>query len=510
MIVIVLVLLTNNTLAFNLDVSGKMVGDMKWTAEEDLYGEMQVVLTTRIRGLSDAISANATIILTESKRDLTQTTSPLGWSFYSNRIAVKAPLLYNSKQDVTFVIGDQWPQYSRYAVWLDGYSGNKYKKGFSISDLNVGPFNMQGFYIWDATGAIESIRPRIGFGTRLRMGTGKNTFNFIYAGYRHRTDLGLDNDSRKRYGLPTEEETVFGFEIRRNPLPQLDINGIWFETNSVERQWEAGAVGIIPKNEVKSVPSLKRLTIQWTPFSKGKISFDYRDFEPGYRPRYADHRPQFHNDRYYGYNIIDLYAGQKGCEIGMTTKLQDLNVGTSFSQYKDRDRMGEPNVRKILANVNFIVLNYDIDAKAKEITSAEGNDFDIYATQKTHALKIEANKSFKVNRNVVTPKAIYFREQRENNSSNTSLITQIGFQLGSGHFNGLGIAAGVERQQPRLLRPFIEGEFETPGGINISFRATVHNYLEPPLSERWDDDFQDYRGFYPADNYFNANVNVRF
>ena len=505
---LILMLLSANALAFNFQISGQMEGHMRWTAEEDLYGQTRTTLTTYLSGKTDNRSAYYSITLSNSLLDLTQANPSLGWSIYSGYLRVTAPLLFMSKQEVVYTIGNLWPSYSPYAVLLNGASGNQSRKGFSLNGLEFGPFNAQGFYLWDTTGSVASIRPRIGYGTKISLGKGENSFDFIFAGYKNRTDLGLDSDSKKKYGLPIEEDIVMGFELKSKLFSQFDVNGVWFEENYVKREWEPGAIGITPKSEDKRSPKLKRLTVQWSPFYRGEIVFDYRDFEPGFRPRYADHRPMFYEDSYYGYNILDRFAGQKGYTIGITTGARNFVVGFNLERYRDRTQAEVPEIEKILAKVNFNFMDYEIDAKAKEMKSTERNVYGISSLQQTHAIRIEANKRIMVNRNLVLPKFIYHIEKEDSNVSKRSIVGQIGFRLGSGHFRGLTIAAGVEKRTK--LRPFVEGDFQTPGGINLTFRFTAHNQKEGTLLERWDDDFRSYRGFYPADNYFKASTSVKF
>ncbi len=503
---LILFLTAVNALAFNFNVSGNMEGHMRWTPESDFYGQTRTILSTYLNGNADSRVAYASITLNQSLLDLTQPNPALGWSIYSAYLRVTAPLFFMSKQEIRYSIGNQWVTYSPYAVWINGASGNHSRKGFSLSDLTLGPMAADGFYIWDTTGLPATTHPKIGYGARITLGDNNNNLKYVLAGYKNRTALGEDENGKKKYGLPSEEDLVTGFDAKKQLFPQLSLNGSWFEQKKIQREWQAGAIGITPRTEIEKAPHLKRLIVSWTPFYRGEVVFDYKDFEPGYRPRYADHTPMFYEDSYYGYNSVDRYAGYKGYAIGVTTGARNFLVGINFERFQDRNFDTVPDVEKILTKLEFDLMGYKIDAKAKEEKRTEKNIYGISAIQEVHAVRLEANKRFMMNRNWITPRFLYHIEQKSNNTYSKYIIGQIGIRLGGGFLRGLNIAAGVEKQHIKLFRPFVEGDFKTPGGIDISFRFTSPNQKESTLLDRWDDDFRVFRGFYPSDNFFKAST----
>ena len=254
--------------------------------------------------------------------------------------------------EVTTRLGDLDISYN---PWIAEMS----REGVSISDVALGGYDLNGFYIWDnaengpfqakglkASGAVGPVDGAVS------LVTGKNN------------------------------ETAIAVDAAFNPLENLAMQTVFASSFN--------------DNQVKDAKNALKIDGAMKVNPDTLVSFGYRTVNKDFDPTYRSHATDAWGNPT---NPVDLYKGQSGVNLGVQTKYQNINLGASYDQPTSLAKFGantEIAGTRYAAGTELNVPNANAITMKKTTASAE-RDFALEKTNLTgrYEVNAEANKDIK-------------------------------------------------------------------------------------------------------------------
>lgn len=424
------------------------------------------------------------------------------------KISVKfRDTFYRGGPIVTGTIGDVAINYSPYTVRLDGSDSgrNPEKRGLALEgfafDLLGIPTSLDTYYIWDS----PQNKDKISFGGKANLGIFGSSVNLIYSRYLDMPTV-TKSDGTAEYGQPKESEITYSIEVARNIGWDADFEGIYAQMQKDDNE-PVGALNLTFN---------KRLTPQT------KISFNYRDFEAGFDPRYRDKTRIIDTDTGYflGWNPVDRYANQLGYGVNLESKQNNGLVKFGLDAAEDRQSGENLNTLTFGGELQFGNYLFSTDFKQRRISytdEASGLTED-YTRYRKIAFGISRELTF--GDQPYTLSYDWVKRDPDSYWDNRSLThsLEVTRNLEDGKWKGMTLSAGVRKQSlpsNSKLYLFAGMDYKTPGGLQVKFRFTNPN-LSPPSQSQihlptkigWYDEFLEER--YDYANVFLVSLNSSF
>ena len=489
--------------AVNVQFRGSLNSSFFWTPENALDGRNQFSLTTDLNGVSNRLSGY--ILFSGINRPLDslfQETPTFSMKISRAWLRVSTPIFKNDPRNVTFTLGDIVINYSPYTV-RTGVSGTAHKRGFSFEGLQAGPVVVGGFLFSDqrptslptANPGVVRV-PRIAYGTKMMWQLGTAThLTGIGVEYKELNASWNDENNALVFAEPKERDQVLSFELRHR-IGSLSLEGMYSNWNNVKLA--APEMTKAVKQISVSMPLLSGLTLKAL----------WRDFEPGFEPRYRDKMPLFYNESYRGGNPLDRYAGQKGYYLEGVLNQPGYNLNLKHDSYLDQNT--EMRIAKDVFIGTIKEADRDLTVKLKNKTTLLDYRHNFTEHFQEYKGSVRLNKGFVFAQLPMTRSYYTKFSSSQKGELETATGLELKWQLNRGRLAGAKLSLGAEQNRltTKPLRVYSTFDYTLPGGIWFTCRYAYPNLLEPSTEDaRWDDDF---REGMVVDNYLGLGARISF
>ncbi|HHY19794.1 MAG TPA: hypothetical protein GX522_07845 [Firmicutes bacterium] len=394
------VMLTVSAFAQDLNFGGYVENKSKWDKENGLRSQNDVKLEMGLSaGGGDRLKAVVQIEpwkLTGSDVFGTPDNLVKNLNLAINKMYIESKGSYwNGGPELTTRLGDLDIKYN---PWIAEAS----REGVSVDDLELYGAKLGGFYIWD--NADNTPFQAQGLKASGTVGPVDGALTVV---------TGKDN------------ETSFAVDAIYSPLDNLALKSVF-------------AASVYDQN-VESMKKAFKLDGAMQVSEKTLVDFGYRTVDAEFDPTYRSHaKDQWGNP----INPVDLYKGQSGVNLGVNTKVENVNLGASYDQPTALAKFGantEISGTRYAAGTELNVGSFDTISMKKTTASVE-RDFALEQTNLTGRYDFTAEKD-KAAKHKISAKAV------------TNLVETL---------PNLGLGASVE----------FEGMGENPvGEVNANYTA---------------------------------------
>ena len=488
--------------AINVQVRGSLDSSIFWTPENALDGLNRFALYSDINGIRNNINGYILFGGIDRRNDsFFQANPEFSMKVYRAWIRVSTPLFRNSYNNVTFTLGDLIIDYSPYTLKVGSW-GSDVRRGLSFDGLATGPFVINGFVFSDQrpanlaepTPGVVRV-PQIAYGTKVLWQKGQTRITGIGVEYQELNPSWDEKNNSLVFAQPIEKDRVVSFELEQK-IGELIIDGMY-------SGWHNAILGKEDKTgEIKQFSLILPL-VQGVTLKAG-----WRNFEPGYNPRYRDKMPLFVYQSYRGWNPVDRYANQRGYYLEGNLKQQGYNLNLKGENYTNQ--VTNNQVKKGVLIGSLKGNNHELTVKCKNTTTFVDYRHGFTEHFEDFSSIVRLSKPFSFAALPMT-RTYYFKTDSTNSEKFDSAVgIQLNWQLVKGNLAGAKFSLGAEKTSYtyRPLRIYSSFDYTMPGGIWVTCRWAQPNLLEPTNPEElWDEDFQEER---VIDNFIGLGARVSF
>ena len=460
-----------------LQFSGSYYNKLDYSPENELktINSLRASTSVNTGGLASVQlrlnAINETSVGFENKNPKSRSLEP-----WIDRFAIRLRgSLHPNLKPITLLFGKWYLNYSSYLAMFN-YDNSILANGLMLEGLRLGSINCNGFVIWEQDIPYRSV----GEGIRLQSGSGPWRVETVIV--------------RSLKGNPkVDGEKIV--ELGKFELREFDMS------MQVEKFFPGGgnikALGLVQrdfeKHEGKPIKAQKvDLEVPLKKRIFNSLKFSYRNFEPGFSPRYRDSTPKItytSGTPQIRWNPVERFANQKG--ITGEISFSGNSEGKLYIDYYDK--LSQGIFIDLIANIKNPQLACDLYLK-KEQGLGPINYFEM-------AIKYNM-KTF------MTPIFKYIADQTGNNNDlqYQGSIYELGFEwsMKSNLLKNFSFEAGLQKAAHNYAYFSGKGAF-LRNLVQIEFAYRSPNNVEN--DNYWLDDFG---RLHRQDNYFALSTSISF
>lgn len=386
--------------------------------------------------------------------------------------------LHSSLKPVSIELGQGRINYSPYIAKMNN-EYLQYVRGIVVSNVRLFNANVNGFLAWEPRTPYRNM----GTGIQVQGTNGPWKYDVVsvhcFEGY-HSTnsegeviELGTYRKLETDHSLQLERRFSNGFKFNILYLEQ--------ETNS-------------PQN-IATIATAKRIDLE-VPVKKQRINISYRNFAPGFAPRYRDKTPAYRSTgTKLPWNPVDKYKNQRGITLKSSTSFMGRPLSMELDSYSI-----QPENEELRTNLSMKV--------GGKIACEFLFTFDQHEKPLRYSEVV-------LRRNLASNDLINFagivklltdRTGNNNNLRAQGAIQDYGIEASfkRSFLTGLTIGTGIQRTEKNYQ--YIKGQWDFIGSIQLDFN------LRAPDELNWSTDFweDEYGRLHYRDNYVSLKSIISF
>ena len=385
-------------------------------------------------------------------------------------IRFTGPILPKTRP-VTITAGEGILAYSPYIATINT-SYSKRGQGIIVEGIKVGKIDLGGFFFWEPQKPYRDV----GEGIRIRIANGPWKANAIMVSHLNGNPT-MENGkiiSLGHYNLIERDiELQFEYQFKNN----VKLNVL-----RVEQQGKRSLTRVLAKE-----------TFLVIPYGKLKCEIAYRDFQPGFAPRYHRTTPLYNSYTYLGWNPVERYRNQRGYAATISGPFLGREMTLELDQYtlvsNNTYRRG---VTLNLVGTNELKMVCKLDDKEKTLR---------YLSVQTK--RKLTKKNWGSLNSIIN--FIYDSTGGNNDLLYKGLIKEFGVEskFNNGFLSGLSLYTGVQKAEGYYS--FVRGQWVLLRNIKIDF-----SYRNLNIKERSDYWVDDYERLHFRDNYISLSSGIAF
>ena len=393
--------------------------------------------------------------------------------------------LFPSGNPVSITLGQESINYSRYIAVLNDLGYSKIGHGLFFKDLRWNKADISGFLVW------ENNKPYRDIGEGLRVRVDKNRWRLDTVLIRH-----LNGNPTVKDG---KIESLEPYKLREQDLQiqyeQQFLNGVKLNLLHVEQNiYNPESATFVKKAEITA------------PVKSHKLVMEYRNFDPGFDPRYRDKTPaeispyMWHNsfnDKLADNKInpVDQYKDQQGISLILNGPFLNKRIVLELDHYTLRPEYASRRTK--------------FDFKVEDKTFYQLIGLYDYADQPVKYLELAAKRNiFKRAQLDLSGQInyVYDRTGENNDLSIEGVIRQyeLAALFKSGFLKGLSLNLGTQRTEKSYL--YVKGKWSVFRRVDVLFAYRFPNCNEGK-KDLW---FDELNRIHYRDNFINFKSVVWF
>jgi hypothetical protein len=383
--------------------------------------------------------------------------------------------LHPSLKSISVTLGQGWLNYSPYIAKFN-YDYSKSGQGIMASGLRFLDADWSGFLIWEGSKPYRNI----GNGIRVRGGSKPWKYEVIAVRSLEGNPETDSNGKVISLGSYRLQEKDFSLQLEREFGDDIKLNLL-----HLEQQRYMGQKRVTKANKIEL----------GLPIKNQQLLITYRNFEPGFAPRYRDSTPKYQGRTKLGWNPIDRYRSQRGIMIKSSGSIFGREVELELDRFVLQPEYTDKRI-------NF---SFQMEGKTyfKFLGTLDKGNYPYRYLEAGLAHELLKGKPFNI---IGLVNILDDRTGNNNNLKAKGVVTDYGFQVNMrrNYLAGLRLTIGI--QNFKKSYKYVRGQWQLFGNIKFDFAYRLPN--ESDLNEEyW---FDEYERMHNGDNYIMFNSIVSF